>query len=88
VGVSLALVATSQSNGICGMSASSAGCLSDTQAPCDGPARGEWRPPADVPEPAAPEEVPAGQPDEPSAPPPPEAPPGPSEVPSPPPHED
>ena len=49
---------------------------------------GEWRPPGDVPEPNAPEEIPAGQPDAPSGPPPEEAPPGPSEVPPPPPRED
>ncbi|MCK5363142.1 MAG: hypothetical protein KAR22_09250 [Gammaproteobacteria bacterium] len=50
--------------------------------------RGEWRPPGDVPDPAAPEEIPAGQPDAPPGPPPEEAPPGPSEVPRPPPRED
>jgi hypothetical protein len=50
--------------------------------------RGEWRPPGDLPEPAAPEEMPEGHPDEPSESPPQEAPPGPNEVPGPPPRED
>lgn len=54
----------------------------------DAPARGEWRPPGDLPEPAAPEEMPEDQPDAPSESPPEEAPPGPSEVPGPPPREE
>jgi hypothetical protein len=50
--------------------------------------RAEWRPPGDVPEPAVPEEIPPGRPEEPAEPPPQEVPPGPSEVPEPLPRED
>jgi hypothetical protein len=45
---------------------------------------GEWRPPEDVPEPAAPQEVPASEPETPPTLPT-EEPPGPDEVPQPPP---
>ena len=44
------------------------------------PEHDEWRPPEDVPEPGAPQEVPAGEPETPPTPPA-EEPPGPDEVP-------
>lgn len=61
--------------------------LSEARSARATPTRGEWRPPGDVPEPAAPEEVPVERPEEPSEPPPEEVPPEPGEVPGPPPRE-
>jgi hypothetical protein len=52
------------------------------KAPIDARDRLEWRPPGDVPEPAAPEEEPPPEPETPSLPPA-EEPPGPREVPRP-----